>query len=204
MERLRWTLPPRPSPSHARRDHRHARPCAGAPARLSCCCCSCCWPRRSGARRGRAREQPPKPPSAPATPRRAWPSILQRSRPRCRAACGRWPRCSARRQAELNQSLGQRLDAMTGRIGQTMTEQTKSTHENLAKLQERLAVIDTRAEQHPVARRAGGAAAGDPRPTSRRAAPSASRAWRRSSPTACRRAPTNSRRRCRTATGRTA
>ena len=47
------------------------------------------------------------------------------------------------RQAELTQSLGQRLDAMTGRIGQTMTEQTKSTHESLAKLQERLAVIDT-------------------------------------------------------------
>ncbi|MDQ2633130.1 MAG: DNA recombination protein RmuC [Pseudomonadota bacterium] len=46
------------------------------------------------------------------------------------------------RQAELTQSLGQRLDAMTGRIGQTMTEQTKSTHESLARLQERLAVID--------------------------------------------------------------
>jgi DNA recombination protein RmuC len=47
------------------------------------------------------------------------------------------------RQAELTQSLGQRLDAMTGRIGQTMSEQTRSTHESLAKLQERLAVIDT-------------------------------------------------------------
>ncbi|ESX19755.1 DNA recombination protein RmuC [Mesorhizobium sp. LSJC264A00] len=47
------------------------------------------------------------------------------------------------RQAELNQSIGQRLDAMTGRLGQTLTEQTKSTHESLAKLQERLAVIDT-------------------------------------------------------------
>lgn len=47
------------------------------------------------------------------------------------------------RQAELTQSIGQRLDAMTGRLGQTMTEQTKSTHESLAKLQERLAVIDT-------------------------------------------------------------
>lgn len=47
------------------------------------------------------------------------------------------------RQAELTQSLGQRLDAMTGRIGQTMTEQTKSTHESLARLQERLAVIDS-------------------------------------------------------------
>lgn len=47
------------------------------------------------------------------------------------------------RQAELTQSIGQRLDAMTGRIGQTMADQTKSTHESLAKLQERLAVIDT-------------------------------------------------------------
>lgn len=47
------------------------------------------------------------------------------------------------RQAELTQSLTARLDAMTGRIGQTMAEQTKSTHENLIKLQERLAVIDT-------------------------------------------------------------
>lgn len=47
------------------------------------------------------------------------------------------------RQAELTQSLSQRLDAMTGRIGQTMAEQTKSTHESLARLQERLAVIDT-------------------------------------------------------------
>lgn len=47
------------------------------------------------------------------------------------------------RQAELNQSIQQRLDGMTSRIGQTMTEQTKATHENLSKLQERLAVIDT-------------------------------------------------------------
>ena len=47
------------------------------------------------------------------------------------------------RQAELNQSIRERLDGMTHRLGQTMTEQTRSTHENLAKLQERLAVIDT-------------------------------------------------------------
>ena len=47
------------------------------------------------------------------------------------------------RQAELTQSISQRLDAMTGRIGQTMTDQTKSTHESLTKLQERLAIIDT-------------------------------------------------------------
>jgi DNA recombination protein RmuC len=47
------------------------------------------------------------------------------------------------RQAELTQSIGQRLDAMTGRIGQTMTDQTRTTQDSLAKLQERLAVIDT-------------------------------------------------------------
>ena len=47
------------------------------------------------------------------------------------------------RQNELNKAISDRLDAMTGRLGQTMTEQTKSTHESLSKLQERLAVIDT-------------------------------------------------------------
>jgi DNA recombination protein RmuC len=47
------------------------------------------------------------------------------------------------RQSEMTQAIRERLDGMTTRIGQTMTEQTKSTHDNLAKLQERLAVIDT-------------------------------------------------------------
>jgi DNA recombination protein RmuC len=47
------------------------------------------------------------------------------------------------RQAELNQAIQSRLDGMTQRLGTTMTEQTKSTHENLTRLQERLAVIDT-------------------------------------------------------------
>ena len=47
------------------------------------------------------------------------------------------------RQAELNKAIGERLDGMTSRLGTSMAEQTKSTHENLAKLQERLAVIDT-------------------------------------------------------------
>jgi DNA recombination protein RmuC len=47
------------------------------------------------------------------------------------------------RQAELNQSIGHRIDGMTQRLGSSISEQTKSTHENLSKLQERLAVIDT-------------------------------------------------------------
>lgn len=47
------------------------------------------------------------------------------------------------RQAELNKAIGERLDGMSHRLGNSMTEQTKATHENLRRLQERLAVIDT-------------------------------------------------------------
>ncbi|ANM08891.1 MULTISPECIES: DNA recombination protein RmuC [unclassified Rhizobium] len=46
------------------------------------------------------------------------------------------------RQSELNQAISQRLDGMSQRVNSTITEQTKSTHENLQRLQERLAVID--------------------------------------------------------------
>jgi DNA recombination protein RmuC len=46
------------------------------------------------------------------------------------------------RQGEISQSLNERLDGMSQRLGTTLTEQTKSTHDNLSKLQERLAVID--------------------------------------------------------------
>lgn len=47
------------------------------------------------------------------------------------------------RQAELTRAISERLDGMSTRLGHSITEQTKSTHDNLAKLQERLAVIDT-------------------------------------------------------------
>jgi DNA recombination protein RmuC len=47
------------------------------------------------------------------------------------------------RQAELNKAIGDRLDGMSHRLGNSMSEQTKATHENLRRLQERLAVIDT-------------------------------------------------------------
>ncbi|OAP41239.1 DNA recombinase [Sinorhizobium glycinis] len=47
------------------------------------------------------------------------------------------------RQAELNQTLSQRIDGMTHRLGASISEQTKATHENLRRLQERLAVIDS-------------------------------------------------------------
>ncbi|WP_039759348.1 DNA recombination protein RmuC [Bartonella queenslandensis] len=46
------------------------------------------------------------------------------------------------RQAELNKSLSEQLNGMTVNIGQTLQVQTKSTYENLNRLQERLAVID--------------------------------------------------------------
>lgn len=47
------------------------------------------------------------------------------------------------RQSELLRGLSERMDGLGHRIGQSMTETTRGTHENLAKLNERLAVIDT-------------------------------------------------------------
>ena len=46
------------------------------------------------------------------------------------------------RQAELLQGLSERLDGLGHRVGQSMSEATRSTHENLSRLNERLAVID--------------------------------------------------------------
>ncbi len=46
------------------------------------------------------------------------------------------------RQGELARAMGDRLDGMTHRLGQSIAEQTRATHENLSRLQERLAVID--------------------------------------------------------------
>ena len=47
------------------------------------------------------------------------------------------------RQAELNQSLSERLDGMTHRLNQSMGEATKTTHDSLKTLHERLAVLDS-------------------------------------------------------------
>jgi DNA recombination protein RmuC len=46
------------------------------------------------------------------------------------------------RQAELLQGLSERLDGLGHRVGQSINETTRSTHENLSRLNERLAVID--------------------------------------------------------------
>ena len=46
-------------------------------------------------------------------------------------------------QASMTSQLNQRLDGMSGRIGQSISENSKSTQENLSKLRERLAVIDS-------------------------------------------------------------
>jgi DNA recombination protein RmuC len=47
------------------------------------------------------------------------------------------------RQAELSQSLSERLDGLSHRLNQSMGDQAKSTHDNLKRLHERLAVIDS-------------------------------------------------------------
>ena len=46
------------------------------------------------------------------------------------------------RQGDMVRLVNERLESMTGRIGQSLSDTTKSTQENLTKLQERLAVID--------------------------------------------------------------
>jgi DNA recombination protein RmuC len=47
------------------------------------------------------------------------------------------------RQSELLQGLSHRMDGLGHRIGQGLLESARNTHENLARLNERLAVIDT-------------------------------------------------------------
>jgi DNA recombination protein RmuC len=47
------------------------------------------------------------------------------------------------RQADLVRNFNERLDGIGHRIGQNLESQTKSTHESLSKLHERLAVIDS-------------------------------------------------------------
>jgi DNA recombination protein RmuC len=46
------------------------------------------------------------------------------------------------RQSDMMRLVGERLDSMSGRIGQSISDTTRSTQESLARLQERLAVID--------------------------------------------------------------
>mgnify|MGYP000395092173 CR=1 FL=1 len=50
---------------------------------------------------------------------------------------------SVSRQSELTRSINQRLDTVTHRLGQNLTENSRKTTESLSKLNERLAVIDT-------------------------------------------------------------
>ncbi len=47
------------------------------------------------------------------------------------------------RQSDLARMVAERLDAVSGRVGQSLADTTRSTQESLAKLQERLAVIDS-------------------------------------------------------------
>lgn len=50
---------------------------------------------------------------------------------------------SVARQSELTRSMNDRLDKMSDRMGQNLSETSKQTTESLSKLNERLAVIDT-------------------------------------------------------------
>jgi DNA recombination protein RmuC len=104
------------------------------------CCLARCLAWRATAED--APRQRPMPRSERLWPKRGSPKSSRHNR-RCRAAWAPWPNCFGARQAELNQSIGQRIDGMTQRLGSSITEQTRPTHENLSKLQERLAVIDT-------------------------------------------------------------
>ena len=63
------------------------------------------------------------------------------------------------RQAELARAVSERLDTVTHRLGQSMQQQTQSTMANLAKLNERLAVIDGAQKNHHRSRLAGDLAA---------------------------------------------
>ena len=47
------------------------------------------------------------------------------------------------RQGDMMRAVNERLESMSGRLGQSINDTTKSTQESLTKLQERLAVIDT-------------------------------------------------------------
>lgn len=47
------------------------------------------------------------------------------------------------RQTDMMRLVNERLESMSGRIGQSITDTTKNTQESLARLQERLAVIDS-------------------------------------------------------------
>jgi DNA recombination protein RmuC len=47
------------------------------------------------------------------------------------------------RQSDLFKAVSERMDGLSHRLGQSMSENNKSTHESLSALQQRLAVIDT-------------------------------------------------------------
>ena len=68
---------------------------------------------------------------------------LTRSQAELQGRLGTMAEIFGSRQAELTKALSERMDGMTSRLGHSISEQTKSTHENLTKLQERLAVFDT-------------------------------------------------------------
>ncbi|GHD14909.1 DNA recombination protein RmuC [Tianweitania populi] len=70
-------------------------------------------------------------------------AVLLQSQSEMQGRMGALAEVFSSRQAELNRAIGERLDGMTHRLGHSLTEQTRATHENLTRLQERLVAIDT-------------------------------------------------------------
>ncbi|WP_312798099.1 DNA recombination protein RmuC [Tianweitania sp.] len=70
-------------------------------------------------------------------------AVLLQSQSEMQGRMGALAEVFSSRQAELNRAIGERLDGMTNRLGHSLTEQTRATHENLTRLQERLVAIDT-------------------------------------------------------------
>ena len=106
----------------------------------------------------------------------------------------------ADRQSQLQHAVNERLDSVSHRLGDSLEKTTQHTAENLQKLNERLAVIDSAQKNITDARHAGDVAAERARQQAdaRRLRPGPHGDHRRR--TACRRAPTSSSSRCPTGT----
>ncbi len=83
----------------------------------------------------------------------------------------------ARGQTQLQHAVNERLDSVSHRLGDSLEKSKLSTHENLQKLNERLAVIDSAQKNITDLATPGDLAARRTWPTSSRAAPSGRAAW---------------------------
>ncbi len=110
----------------------------------------------------------------------------------------------SRSQGDLQRAMAERLEALDKRLGENLKESAAKTAETLGGLQLRLRPDRRGAEEPDRSLRPGRRPAADPRPTSRRAAPTARARWKPSCAMRCPRASSSSRRRSPTRTGPTA